>query len=386
MRPRWAIRAYGALWIGCFVTLTGLMGSLLRGQNEEYENSDDTREKIVLLKSGRMLHGRVSVNAGGHLIEQSNGRIQVPDDQVKFVVNDLREAYRKQRDAIVEPTPATHLALANWCISYNLLDEAREELKRCLKTDPSNNEARRLLARLVDTMRAGQPRAPAPLPNRKTVDGFEQRPVESLGRLSPAMAGLFTTRIQRLLVNKCGNASCHGSSSPNEFHVHVSRSGSRFAKSTSERNLAEVMRFIDIDNIGDSPFLRAFNGNHGGGGTVLTGQGSGEQYKMIRAWVKAVAEEKQAEAIEANEAPSIVKKSRGGKKRIVQASAKIEEPRMIEPDSDSEEMTPDDTESAQEEIPKVRSAKPDPTDAAELASEPIDAFDPDEFNRQSGNR
>lgn len=388
MRPRWVVRAQGALWISCFVTLLGLTCELLRGQNEQSDKSDDTRNQLVLLKSGRMLNGRVSLNAGGYLIEQTNGRIQIPEDQVKFIVNDLREAYRKQRDSIVEPTPATHLALANWCISYNLLDEAREEVKRCLKNDPENEEARRLLARLVDTLKSDLPQKAAKPAPKKTADGFQQRPIESLGRLSPETAIQYKSRIQPLLINKCGNASCHGASSSNEFQILASRSGSRGARNTSERNLAEIMQYIDVDNIGDSKLLRVFHGDHGGRGALLTGQPANEQYKAIRAWVKAVVEEKQAEAAELEQAPSIVKKSRISKKRVVQASAKIEEPREIEPDADAQEMSADEPDEpiAEDETPKKRIAKPDPTDAAELAREPVDAFDPDEFNRQSGVR
>ena len=389
MRPHWAVRAHGALWVGCFITLAGMMCGLLRGESEEPDRSDDTRSKLVLLKSGRMLNGQVSLNAGGYLIEQPNGRIQVPEEQVKFIVNDLREAYRKQRDSIVEPTPATHLSLANWCISYNLLDDAREELKRCLKSDPENEEARRLLARLVDTLRSDLPAKKVAPPPKKTMDGFQQRPVESLGLLSRETAMQFTNPIQPLLRNKCGNASCHGANSQNDFHILTARSGSRGARHTSERNLAEVMRFIDIDNIGQSKLLTVFKGAHGGRGSLLTGQAANEQYKTLRAWVKAVAEEKQAEAAELEEAPSIVKKQRGSKKnRVVQASARVETPREIEPDSEAELISADeaDESSDEQDSPRKRSAKPDPNDAAELAREPVDAFDPEEFNRQSGIR
>ena len=76
------------------------------------------------MNSGRILTGQVSRNAiglSGRTAEWK--RVQVVLEDIKFVANDLRDLYRKQRDSIVEPTPATHVALANWCIAYRLYDE-----------------------------------------------------------------------------------------------------------------------------------------------------------------------------------------------------------------------------------------------------------------------
>ena len=106
MSRQWTACLRSTLWIGAFFALMGLMNRSSFGQETDGK-SDDSRDQLVLLNSGRMLVGRVSRNGGGYLVEQSNGRIQVAAEDVKCVVNDLREAYRKQRDSIVEPTPAT---------------------------------------------------------------------------------------------------------------------------------------------------------------------------------------------------------------------------------------------------------------------------------------
>ena len=391
MSPQWAVRARTVIWFGFFIFLVGTVNGVLCGQEDEAEERTEPQKRLVLLKSGRMMTGFVSRNAGGYLIEEPNGRIQVPIEEVKFVVKDLHEAYLKQRDSIVEPTPATHLALATWCTTNNLYEDARQELKRCLTTDPDNAEARRLLQRLTDTIRADRlPQLSEPVA-RKTFEGFRAPEVESLGGLSHESAVLFTSRIQHLLLNKCGNASCHGSASSNEFKITSARGGSRNARQTSERNLAETLRYIDFDDVAKSRLLEALKGSHGGKGSIFVGQAAQDQIKTIRNWVKTVAEEKRAEAEELENRPTVTSKTRS-KKRVTQASAKSD------PKSTASRADTSRTESSTKVVlaveqvefaddsPKAEPKKVNRFDALELANEPEDAFDPEVFNRLSNTR
>lgn len=378
-----------ALWIGSFIVCFGMMSELARGQSENRDSSDDSRERLVLLKSGRMLTGQVIRNAGGYLIEQAGGHVQIPVEEVKCIVKDLREAYYKQRDSIVEPTPATHLALAHWCISYRLYDEAGDELKKCLKSDPENEEARRLLQRLTDTIRATLPAQIVDPTPRKTAEGFLQHDVESLGGLSPEMAAQFTSRIQPLLLNKCGNARCHGTASSNKFQIVPSRVSGHGTRQGSERNLAEILRYIDTDNVAKSRLLSALQGAHGGKGTIFVGHSGTDQIKTLRTWVRTVAQEKRIEAEEIEQMARFAPKSKS-KRRVVQASAKSE-PLDKEVDaaisnaSFSQEV--DDVATASDdESPQPKELRPDPTDAKALALEADDPFDPEQFNKRSRRR
>lgn len=381
MSRQWTACFRSALWIGSFISLIGLMNLSSHGEQTDGD-ADDSRDQLVLLTTGRMLTGRVTRNGGGYLVEQSNGRIQVAAEDVKFVVNDLREAYRKQRDSIVEPTPATHIALANWCISHRLHDEARDELKRCLKRDPENVEARRLLLRLTDTIRAGLPLRGDEVAPLKTQDGFVQPDVESLGGLSREAASQFTSRIQPLLLNKCGNASCHGMASSNTFKLTMSRGAGKGSRQNTERNLYETMRYVDLETVTNSRLLQVFQGSHGGKGTIFVGPAGAEQIKQIKAWVVSVVEEKQAEARKLEQRPRLATKVHS-KYRVTQASA------VVEKTSDSEGRgapMKNDFEAPPLE-PVVDKAKPrelkvDPTDAIELARERQDPFDPEVFNQR----
>lgn len=381
MSRQWTACLRGALWVASFIALVGMMNLPSLGQQPSDEQSDDSREKLVFLTTGRMLTGRVSRNAAGYLVEQPNGHVQVLTDDVKFIVNDLREAYRKQRDSVVEPTPATHVALAQWCISYRLHEEARDELKKCLKTDPEHQEARRLLQRLTDTLRAGMPSRIDDPVTRKTADGFASPNAESLGGLSPETAAQFTSRVQPLLLNKCGNASCHGGASSNDFRLTLSRGAGRGTRQNTERNLYEILRFVDVDSVGNSRLLQTAQGVHGGKGTIFVGPAGTDQMKLLRAWAVAVAGEKQAERQKLDKRPRLVD-LQNSKRPTNQASVKVPAATSdldVVPSADDKTVDPSSITRDGQVAAKRQS---DPTDVFEMAQQPTDAFDPEVFNRQ----
>lgn len=373
-----------------------------------FGDDTETRERVILMNSGRVLTGFATRNAGGWLVEQSNGRVQVPVEQVKFVADSLVDAYRKQRDSVVEPTPATHIALAQWCISYRLHGEARDELRKCLKLDPDDASARKLLRRLDDMLDPPNDKKTGPaerLPTR-SAEGFLVPDVESLGGLSTDAAVSFTQRVQPLLVNKCGNASCHGttSSAPKSsgFHLMPVRSGANAHRVYTERNLAEVMRYIDVQEPSLSPLVTIPVGAHAGTSGVFQGTTGNTQIKMLRAWVKTVAAEKRAEEAELADRPSLFNKSRktvtpprelaadplaeeleapaAGKRgtRSVEADAKPVELLAAKVEKSLPRAVPGSGSITPASVTDARTKQDDQTEA----SATNDAFDPDIFNRQ----
>ena len=378
-----------ALWIGSLIALIGLVNGTVRGQQESVETPEQPRDRLVLLNSGRIMSGCIMRNAGGYLLDQNNGKVQIATEDVKCVVDSLHEGYCKQRDSIVEPTPATHLALANWCISYRLYDEASDELKKCLKADPENVAARRLLQRLTDTIRATLPPDVVKTAPRKTSEGFIQPDVESLGGLSRDAALQFVTRIQPLMLHKCGNASCHGVASANDFKVYSPRIGGHGSRQTAERNLAEVFRQIDFDDVLKSKILDAFKGAHGGKGSIFIGQSAAEQRKTLQMWVRNAAQEKRAEKEALERPPQLLAQNKSKKLPKAVQSRNLNPFQPVKPfvsDVRQASFSPDDDEDerlveASDLQPKE--LKPDPNDAAALAREPEDAFDPERFNKRS---
>src|SRR5690606_32342246 len=66
---------------------------------------------------------------------------------------------------------------------------------------------------------------------------------------------IYNTRIQPLLLNKCGNAACHGSSSSNRMILKNVRADSPGIRSATEENLNVLFQFIDFNEPGNSPLL-----------------------------------------------------------------------------------------------------------------------------------
>jgi hypothetical protein len=325
--------------------------------------------RLVVMKDGRILEGVVTRQAAGYYVEKANGRILAPYDDVKCVARNLVDAYHQQREALLDPTAADLIRLADWCITYRLYDEARDELRRALRRDPEHETARRMLSRLEDTLMAKPPSVETPM---IVANGLVVPEVEALGGLSRPTAARFTERIQPLLMNKCGGTSCHGSAAQNEFRLTPIRLESRNHRRTSEQNLAQVLKFVDIANPQHSPLLEKPRGAHGGATLAMfSGAQGAEQQKLLRSWVETVSQERRAEDEKLAQVPKLSKKP-----AVVTASLEVED-RDPKSSETSDLSNGDDIESR---LPKSQKT-------SEVSNaQALDRFDPAEFNRKFGGR
>ena len=321
------------------------------------------RQGVLVLKSGQLVEGKLSQNAGGYLVELPKGSYLVPFERVSVAAKDGHEAYEKLKSLEPNPTPDFQVALARWCIAWKLHEEARLELRDALVADPEHKEARQMYVRLNQLMNP-QYQLPAKI-KPKTKEGFQASDPESLAGLSPELARDYVIRVQPLLLNRCGNAGCHGPSSKQAFQISHIRRG--LNKQTLE-NLDAVLKHVDLNAPDDSPLLKIPSGNHGRNGRPIFYGSAGEQnLQALKEWIAAVAEE------QTDDAPAKPK------------------PNAFARRNDSEE-TPDSTlyqGRPEEQNPKspdelAEEAKDDLLDTI-LRSEQKDAFDPAEFNRKFGS-
>ena len=174
-------------------------------------------ERVLVLRTGRVMKGRIKKISTGWLVSTNRGNAVIPFEQVHFDADDLNEAYLLLRIQSGEPTVASHLRLAEWCLSQDILAEAARELRDALAKDPSNETARLMLNRVDNEIRRRTPPEPGLEQPADVVVLTEKEPeiadaeVRSLAGLSPESAREFVASIQPLLLNKCGNARCHGS-------------------------------------------------------------------------------------------------------------------------------------------------------------------------------
>ena len=370
-----------ALW-SCAAVLVGLSAGIVTLLPAADERAEPPR--VLVLFDGRVVTGNITEQNGGYFVLQANGgQVFMPFDVIRLAATSLAEAYEKQRDTLKRPTAGDHLTLAQWCFDNKLHDEAKEQLAAALRLEPQRSDARSLLKQVA----AAQENAAAGAPRDGQADATAAASSSrAMSGLQPATSGDFTRRIQPVLVNKCGNATCHGSASNNSFHLLNPGLARRQRRLETEQNLTATLGQIDRERPDLSPLLRKPQDReslvHRG---VFIGPLGDGQIKMLQEWVRQAAGEMDEPVVVASaEEPPEIQQASGvaapGEGAVSQAGAVsplvIEIPRTPKPRERAE--------------PPVRRSAPALDDAAFLKSildeERPDPFDPDEFNRQVHGR
>ncbi len=253
-------------------------------------------ERVLVLRTGRVMKGRIKMISTGWLVSTDRGNAVIPFEQVHFDADDLNSAYLRLRIQNGRPTVATHLRLAEWCLSQDILAEAARELRDALEKDPANETARLMLNRVDNEIHRRTPQPePSEQPNDVVIlrDREIEAPVDevrSLSGLSPDTAREFVASIQPLLLNKCGNARCHGSAAKNEFKLTKLRSGSGNSRVVSERNLAAVLKDLQPGPNNRTRLTTIVRGTHAGK-TIFNGRYGAVQMATLQTWMKTAAKE-----------------------------------------------------------------------------------------------
>jgi hypothetical protein len=311
--------------------------------------------RLIVLRSGKVLEGTIRVVNGGYEIDSNGGRVFLADSFIWLTAESREDAYRIIRERIPEATADGHVRIAHWCIENHLHSAARGELRSALRLEPQHRDARAMLRML-------EPASPKPS-DASGAGGALPGDVQTLGDLSPTAAREFVTRIQPLLVNRCGNAACHGKASGQSFTLRSVRAGSAGYKGLTGQNLDAVRAQIHGGAAESSPLLVAA-GQTGHGGTrkpLFPGPTGEAQLRSLAAWVRTVA----------RTAP------------LANAADDHDSLRLAAGAEQAPGKTGGDV------LPVAAGEAADPT--ADLlrqavAEERPDAFDPQEFNRRFGPR
>lgn len=301
------------------MTLAHGLGQRLAADDSQTPSQPDVQtevpQKVIVLTNGRVINGDVIDRPGGYLIENSIGQMVIPYTQVRLTAIDLPEAYRKLKLSMREPTASAHVSLGQWCYENRLYDSAREQVKAALILEPERKEARTLLKNIERTTLGDTVEASVPTMATKTRDGFETSEATSLEGLSTSVTQDFVRRVQPLLMNKCGNARCHGAAGTSDFRLAPVRLGMSGYRTLTDQNLASIRRYIDPQQPRTSSVLTVPQGQHGGRGPIWNGPRADEQLAELRAWVTRIAYEQDptatamaAETTSASEATSGTKR------------------------------------------------------------------------------
>lgn len=326
----------------------------LSSADETLSKQLEFTDGVIVLTDGRVFSGRISNLAGGYRIDWSGTYAIVPFGKVDVTARSLNEAYLALRDRTLKPTANFHLALAEWCLQNQLVGPAKSEVTKALKLEPLRAEARTLLVTIDERLNPRKEKVDLPSGSAMTIDGFLRSPEKAANGFSREVHREYIRQVQPLILNKCGNAYCHGQAAKNSFRLESIQRGISGNRLLSQSNLDQVMNQLDFANPSQSPLLLkavAVDARHR---KIFLGQQGGEQFKLLSDWVRRAA----------TELPSAEKRT---SKTIVQNKTT---PEIQLTGAEADRNTPRKRFQENTLLQEVRQqSRPDP-------------FDPDVFNRR----
>lgn len=255
--------------------------------------ASDRGQRVLVLVDGQLMENSFIPRPDGYDVQVPGGRLFVESARVRFVAKSREDAYRQMRQSWQSLTPETHMTLARWCLSNRLPLQARREVLDALQLDPNRQDAKKLLQTILYDQEASTGGPPATgvtqYPSLK-LSALPLPEARSLAGLTRPLAQSFVRHVQPLLSNKCATAGCHGLKAESEFRLSSIRSGSQ--PLTAERNLAAILKQIDLTQPARSPILTMTATTHGGMlEPAFRGRVGNQQQQMLRQWVRSVAME-----------------------------------------------------------------------------------------------
>jgi len=330
------------------------------------QGSSNNPHGLLVLVDGKVLDGEFTPRSDGYDVRVAAGRMFIGSERVRFFASDLPDAYRRMRLSQAELTPEVHVELARWCLANKLRAEAHREVLDALHLDPNRTDAKRILAALIQhSGLSGSPGSGLteyPSTARSTAPSIEAR---SLAGLSRSVAQDFTRRVQPLLMNKCANAGCHSGGTGSSFQLASAHRGS--SPTIAERNLAAVLKQIDLAQPAKSPLVVEVEGTHANlNAPLFRGRLGAQQLDILRSWVFMAANDIAPNAQQENSAVEPII-------QLTSASALD-----TAPSGGTRRLSPDTT------IPHGRQLTSDETDPKFLAeaarANAHDEFNPSVFN------
>ena len=268
---------------------------------------------VLLLYNGRVLQGEVGEEGPDYVLRQKGGVIRFRKDQVVKAFDSLTSLYAYKRSEIPDRDPDEHLKLARWCLSQDLREEAKAELRLVTKFSPKSSEAKDMLASIAaDDARGVVPNAV----DREVVQtaaqaetpGVDGRPGELDSTLfrnaSRAMgvSGLpvvfdlpaavavkradeFAMYIHPVLQNAC--ARCHNETHDGAFQLIEVKTRKALTPAVVRANLDFTLKLVDRDNPLKSQLLSSALMPHPGtpGGRPIFPGSNDPKFKWLSAWV-----------------------------------------------------------------------------------------------------
>jgi hypothetical protein len=369
----------------------------LRAQNDNDATIPAVRQQepaVLVLHDGGVLVGQVTQTGDRYLLKRSGNEMQLPAASVMLVATSLEDAYNERRGRLAGPTADAHLALAEWCLRYYLLEQAARELEDARKIERQHPRLALLERRLsIARQRPKTKAAERPAESQPPPADRSERLDSSIGELPEAAIERFTRKVQPVLVNNCATSGCHDRGGTRLFQLDRAILHGMANRRATMHNLAATLELVDRKQPQQSPLLTVPREPHGGLEEPVFGPRQQAAFAHLVDWVALVTnsvatkQEEPPAADDAEETPA--PRLTSPVLRVPNQSGELSTGRGTAADP-TERIDSRSVPEAAGDIAPARFHQPvTPSEARRMQYgaqlkhwRPRDPFDPDIFNRQ----
>ncbi len=252
-------------------------------------------QSVVVLRNGGILHGKVSTSGERYEVTRSKSVVEVQAAQVLLVADSMLDAYQQQRQQLPRDTSESHLALADWCLRYSLLEPAAQELADARRLDPRDPRMalleRRLAVAKESTAKTQATGSVVSEPHEDSKAKDELRKLDAVAADLPSgVVEKFTRKVQPLLVNSCTTSGCHRPGGEQSFQLDRAVLYGLSNRRITFRNLEATLELVDRKAPQKSALLSIPRRSHGDMKRPIFGPRQEPQLAQLVDWVGMVTE------------------------------------------------------------------------------------------------
>lgn len=252
----------------------------------------DGEQGVLLLQDGGTIAGRISQVANSYIVARGGSEIQIAPARVFFIGRSMHDLYEYRSTHLSNDSIDAHLALAEWCLRYNLMSEADAELAIARKLQ-SDHPKLLLLERRFAAANRPAPLSSAPATSTPAVSPPGSTKPQPAAPLMPDLPdGVlenFTRKVQPILVNNCTAAKCHEPGGPQQFQLSRAILRGEANRRTTMQNLAATLALVDREHPERSQLLTLPRQTHAGMDTPIVGYRQQQAFKHLADWVTLIA-------------------------------------------------------------------------------------------------
>jgi hypothetical protein len=242
------------------------------------------RHAVLVLRNRQVLEGEVTPAGDYYLLSLGKtGQIRLAARDVEMVCRDLQEAYERKASSINAKSAAAHVELAEWCLRQSMHEQVRAELAAAKEIEPTYRRIGEVEKRLEFATTSQKPTIAHTPPSVATV-GTQQLD-RTMKELPPGTVEHFTAVVQPILMDRCGNARCHGANASAKFQLLQPVAGKIPSRRFTQRNLFSTLSIVNKEVADDSELLAMSLKAHGPVRWAAFKSEDDKQYREVAEWI-----------------------------------------------------------------------------------------------------